>query len=265
MKEDLISRDECRQRVGKAFYQQGLIGRASDQEFNLRSEHGPEIRPLTAVEIIDGAETKPLREFEIIPPSPPEIADELALAIGRNVIAETQGRTIDHWLALYGFDPERESFSRTDFEAAMSGLLGQAIDQVRTKILGPSQIALEKVTTDKPQPATPLDQQVVLAPQPAPESVTTDKPREPLAAQMAAARKGRGRPPEERDRILNEMKANIAAGKTSRAEMQEMNQEALAAAYNSKHRQTAQDALAELLLENQYSESIGISGISGTK
>lgn len=136
MTDDLISRDECRRRVGEAFYQQGFLGPASDEEWNLAREHGPEITLLTVEETLAGVATKHILRREIVRPSPPAITDKLALAVGRNILAAAQGRTIDHWLALYGFDPsERDVFGRADFEDAMAGLLGQAIAEVRRKSL----------------------------------------------------------------------------------------------------------------------------------
>jgi hypothetical protein len=261
MIEDLISRAECRQRVGAAFYQQGLIGPATDEEWKLIGQHGPEPTPLTVEETVDGVPTKHVLQLEIVRPSPPEIADGLARAVGRKALAAAQGRTIDHWLALYGFDPsEREFFSRADFEAAMAGLLGPAIEQLRMRILG---AAAQTVPggCDAELTEAALNNGDGHKPQGVPSGDPPEK-AEPLGAQM---RKSRGRPPEERDRIRTEMNAEIKAGKISLVEMQEMNQDALAAAYGAKHRQTAQDALSELLLENQSSKSEGISGISGTK
>ena len=44
MTDDLISRDECRRRVGEAFYQQGYLGPASDEEWNLAPSMGQRLR-----------------------------------------------------------------------------------------------------------------------------------------------------------------------------------------------------------------------------
>ena len=229
MTDDLISRDECRRRVGEAFYQQGFLGPASDEEWNLAREHGPEITLLTVEETLAGVATKHILRREIVRPSPPAITDKLALAVGRNILAAAQGRTIDHWLALYGFDPsERDVFSRADFEDAMAGLLGQAIAEVRAQILG-----VVPGDSDADQAQAAQIERVM---------------RMPLGAHMTQPpRRSRGRPQDVRPGIIEKMKADLDAGLSS-DDLRDFPEEALAARY-SANRETVRRAREEVLSE----------------
>jgi hypothetical protein len=240
MKDDLISLDECRPRVGQAFYQQGLIGPASDREFKLTSEYGPEISYLPLEQVANGVST-----LELVRPSPPDIANELAAAVGWNALAVAQTRTIYHWLALYGFDPTKQEFNRAEFEAVLAGPLGTAIAQVRAEILAAS---------DAPAVSADGDGGAIVEPPSKQQSPPAADRCISLAVRMKNAV---GRPPEVRKRTKGMIRARLEQGATIeglRAEHEEMGQIAVQVHYGA-HRDTIENALAEIERENFRYES----------
>jgi hypothetical protein len=245
MSEDPISRDECRQRVGEKFYGEALAGPASDEEWKLTREHGPE--QTTS----DG-----ISKFEIIRPSSPEIADALARAVGRNVIALAQERTIDYWLAIYGFDVSRhKTFRRAAFEAAMDGPLGQALAQVRAQHVGTAQAATDMADASQPSdsavpPPGAQDSGSVSTSPPLQEAlIDQDMKDEPLGVQMAVAQKRSGNPGRvqwRRPAIVKQMQDDLGAGRITREKLEGLNQEALAVQYGA-NRETVVKARDEAL------------------
>jgi hypothetical protein len=115
---EFIPRDEARELVAQAFYGDCLI-RFTEAEWQLNQLRGPQHMWRGGI--------------DIIPPWALDIDEALIKAIGRVAACAAQGRTVDEWLALFGFDPSSGKFDRCAFLASFAGPMGTAIREERAR------------------------------------------------------------------------------------------------------------------------------------
>jgi hypothetical protein len=110
---EVVSRDETRALVDEMLmiFDPGWISKLTKKDDDiLNSEFGPKIITVRAntIEVFDK-------------PYPPELCEELNLALGRRERRRIQGRTVDHWIeTVAGFDLTMPYFLRANLERAMS-------------------------------------------------------------------------------------------------------------------------------------------------
>jgi hypothetical protein len=110
---EVVSRDDTRALVDEMLmiFDPGWISKLSEKDDDiLNSEFGPKKITVRAntIEVFDK-------------PCPPELCEELDLALGRRERMQIQGRTVDHWIeTVAGFDLTKRYFLRANLEHAMS-------------------------------------------------------------------------------------------------------------------------------------------------